>query len=201
MSTKERIKSICSQYENVTFLDKTSLLIDEENGQSLRILGCTLWTNIDEKHSEEISQNVNDYKNITIIDQEDGQQRPLKTTDVTKMHLEEVEWLTKEIIESKSRNETIIVLTHHAPLTKQTSDPRFKNCNLKTAFSSDLLYLIDRNRNINLWAFGHTHFNCKFMKKKTLIVSNQLGYRKDKVKSGFDTGFCLDVPYNHDSSK
>ena len=177
--------------------------VDQTAVRKIRILGCTLWSDIKEEHSSAITQSVNDYKFIAIrnenvaMEEEDvplESMHRITTRETTQFHKQDVTWLTGEIMEAKERGEVVVVLTHHAPLTRQTSNPMYKHSELNSAFSSDLTYLMDRNRNVAVWAFGHTHFNCSFTKKKTLVVSNQLGYHREKGNTKpFDPNFVIEI--------
>lgn len=42
--------------------------------------------------------------------------RPLGPDDTHAWHLEEVEWINKEIEIAKSSNEKVVIFTHHCPV-------------------------------------------------------------------------------------
>jgi predicted phosphodiesterase len=143
-----------------------------ELNDDILILGCTLWSRIPCWAENEISQKLNDYRKI--ITQEDGKVRSITVNDTNKLHEKSVRWLYKKI---ESADKWCIVLTHHAPLIKYTSDPQYDGKKLNHAFATDLSGLITLP--IKLWVFGHTHFSADFTHNDCRIVSNPLGYGDD----------------------
>lgn len=133
---------------------------------NVHIIATTLWSYVDAKHESVVVQSINDYKLIEGFD--------VKTSNA--MHLKARQFLTSSIQEFKNEdpNCKIIVVTHHAPLLKGTSSSRYENASTNVAFCSDCSDLM---LNVDVWIFGHTHYNMKqFKHNNTLITSNQRGY-------------------------
>jgi predicted phosphodiesterase len=158
---------------NVHVMDKGGLQI----GDTI-ILGTTLWSNIPQNVQEEVRARMNDYRLISDF-----------TVELqNKMHNDDVCWLREKLafIKSLNRGEKIVVVTHHAPLFKGTSHPKFDSSVSTYAFGTDLQDLIDM---CDVWVYGHTHYNAKTTHLK--LRTNQLGYGQQI--EGFDENaqFCL----------
>ena len=102
----------------------------------------------------------------------------------------DVDWLNEELENAQERNDTILVLTHHAPTGKGSVFPGDENSEGRThtELLSNLL-----NPAVRMWAFGHTHWNCEIDWNGALIVSNALGYPSDadgRIQSCQDYKAC-----------
>ncbi|KAL4903031.1 hypothetical protein BDW74DRAFT_180320 [Aspergillus multicolor] len=112
-----------------------------------------------------------------------------------RAHAADPTWLQKQIrlIKEEGGTRKIAVVTHHAPMTKRTSEPQHAGSAVSSAFATDLL-IKSRLRNgewggVKLWVFGHTHFSTDFEKGKIRVVSNQRGYGMPWMKEkDFDVG-------------
>ena len=71
----------------------------------------------------------------------------------------------------------MVVITHHAPLTKGTSHPRFNGAINNFAFASDQTTLV--NTVNGWWICGHTHYNNKIKMNNCTVLLNCRGYKKD----------------------
>ncbi|KAL0488538.1 hypothetical protein AKO1_015763 [Acrasis kona] len=174
------IKSICGKYSNVHFLQQSSFLYEDGSDKPIRVLGCTLWSNVPPNCEDKVLSYLNDYRVIKI--KEEGEEvRKLTVRDTNRMHQEDLNWLKNEIESAKQRGERVVVLTHHAPLDKGTSAPQYEvETNLaRTAFATDLQSMIC-SKNMELWAYGHTHYNNEIEMKGTFVVSNQAGYSNER---------------------
>jgi Icc-related predicted phosphoesterase len=95
------------------------------------------------------------------------------------MYYENVKFLEEELAICKKLNKKSIVLTHHAPLIKNTSHPQYEEILDRPeneAYGSDLSRLLMSDMYPFAWLFGHTHFNTCFHVNKTLVASNCRGY-------------------------
>ncbi|KAL0484621.1 Ser/Thr protein phosphatase [Acrasis kona] len=185
------IQDICSEFPNVHFLKSTSYLYQTQSSRPIRFLGCTLWSNVPEEHSLTVYQEFNDYYQIKV--DVNGKKRLLEVEDTNKWHREQVSWLKSEIAKAKENNERVVVLTHHAPLMKGTSRPQLeqKNRSINYAFATDLSDMMDGSR-IELWAYGHTHYNNVQNINGTICVSNQAGYVHEEEKEvGYNPDQCF----------
>jgi len=159
------LQNICDKYDNVFYLNQT--VIEVEN---IIVIGTTLWSDIQECQRKDIEVSFNDLYQIKdwSIDEQNFQ------------HFSEKTFIEQEINKAKRSSKKILVITHHAPSLTNTSDPKFNNSVISSAFASDLEYLF--NKNI-IWVYGHTHYSNDQIIKETRLISNQRGY------PGENTGF------------
>jgi len=162
------LREICLELE-VNFsteLKFTFPIYDKTCKTNVHIIATTLWSYVDTNHESAVVQSINDYKLIEGFD--------VKTSNA--MHFKARQFLSSSIQEFKDEdpNCKIIVVTHHAPLLKGTSSSRYENATTNVAFCSDCSDLM---LNVDVWIFGHTHYNMNpFKHNSTMITSNQRGY-------------------------
>lgn len=156
--TKKAIREIVNQYSNIHFLDKTR--IDYED---ISILGCTLWSDIQNEQKLHVKSSLADFYHIHNFTIENS----------NELHKQETLWLQSEI-DKISTHKKILVITHHAPLLTGSSSPQFNNSKISSAFATDLTHFIKKP--IVAWVFGHTHYSSRQVVNGVNVVSNQLGY-------------------------
>ena len=183
---EEKIKSICEEFKNVTFLQKSFIEIE-----NTVFIGCTLWSEI--KNFSIAERCMNDYSNIYIKNLNQNRDRtrtkfnehtfgckkirikkrrdilyPEHIFDTYKTHCS---WLFEQI--SNMSLKDVVVITHHAPSLNLLNE-----INMYSGFyASDLDQKIINNPNIKFWIFGHTHFNIEKTIGNTKCVSNCKGYK------------------------
>jgi len=189
-STKKKIQEICSKKDNITFLDKTSVLVD-----GVRVLGTTLWSNIPEKWKRDVYLGLNDYRCINVENQETKENDRLSVEQSVAWFQDELGWLKEQILLAREKQgkekEKVVIFTHHAPSMKRTSDPRYEGSPCNCAFATDLELLMGGP--VRLWCFGHTHFSSDQFINGTRVVSNQVGYIVNGEKTGFTPGKVVSV--------
>lgn len=88
----------------------------------------------------------------------------------------------------------ILVATHHAPVIKGAQKPDKADKPWASAFVTDL---VPRGgwADVDVWAFGHTHFSTEMVVKGTRIVANQRGYdfkgNPEPKDEKFDPGYVI----------
>ncbi|MCJ1336749.1 hypothetical protein MMC09_002027 [Bachmanniomyces sp. S44760] len=149
--------------------------------QNVTILGCTLQSYVPPEAEQIVRLKVNDFRRI----------KDWTVTNHVAEHAKDVKWLTDEITSIRKTEagsaRKIVVITHHAPSTKGTSNPSHENNPWSSAFGTDLL---ERKENsclddVQWWIFGHTHHSCESTRGAVKLISNQRGYvlpRKDEVR-------------------
>lgn len=165
------ISTICESLVNVIFLNKTSYVIENK----IKILGCTLWSNILPTEFFYVKKYMNDYKYIYL-----EKNNLLKPSDSNFLHKNSVEWLEQNLIEDSYIN---IVLTHHLP-TPKLIDPKYYKCNGNSAFYTDLESLIKKSK-INYWICGHTHVSVNKNLYCTNLLVNSYGYQDYDTDTGY----------------
>ncbi|KAK7544375.1 Metallo-dependent phosphatase-like protein [Phyllosticta citribraziliensis] len=152
-------------------------------GSSVTVLGCTLWSAIPDDARQAVAGAVSDFSKIQSwsIDQHNA------------AHGADVAWLKTQVESAASNDESLLVVTHHAPCIQLTSSPRHVGNPWTSAFATDLLGAAESGKAwdaIRVWVFGHTHYSTNFKVNGTRVVSNQRGYvlpglvKKDGEGSG-----------------
>ena len=153
-------------------LDKRRVDVSKE----LTVLGCTLFSCIREEQNNSVATFVSDFSEID----------DWNIDNHNLAHENNLNWLNSQgaKIGCTEPNRQIVILTHYSPtMIDAANDPRHSqdNSEVQSAFVTDLS---DQecwtSRQVKLWAFGHTHFNCDLVDKVTgkRIVANQKGYRR-----------------------
>ncbi|TDL22739.1 hypothetical protein BD410DRAFT_788042 [Rickenella mellea] len=156
---------------------------------NITILGCTLWSHIPPGAADTVRLLLNDFKRIT------GNWN-VETHNAA--HLSDAEWLDAQcaLIKNEEPGRRVVIFTHHAPMIEGTSKPAHSHSDLNTAFATDMTGRAcwDEGTPVKVWAFGHTHFNCDFVKNGVRVVSNQRGYEAvESPRTGFQEDFVLNV--------
>jgi len=133
---------------------------------SVDVIGCTLWSKIPPAEAAKFMF-FSDFCNII----------GLNVTGYNFWHDQDTKWIRREILTNPNRAK--LVITHHAPLMKGTSDPeyevpgRFQNF----AFCSDQSALLDLLPLGSAWIYGHTHHRTAFKYKDRIpVMTNAWGY-------------------------
>lgn len=164
---------------NVHILDNRAVMLD-----GVRILGCTLWTNMN--NGDPFTQHkaglyIRDYHAIGWQPNPGAAVEPLKTQHTRQLHAESVQWLENELTQNSPTAAKTVVITHHLP-SLQCVDPFYASSDLNGAFASDLDALWERHRP-HLLIHGHTHSSVyKHLNDDPnlpLIVANPRGYSRD----------------------
>ncbi|TEY84019.1 hypothetical protein BOTCAL_0023g00400 [Botryotinia calthae] len=150
---------------------------DIELGDShTTILGCTLWSKIDDGAREAVQTRIKDLEKID----------SWSIDDHIAAHMFDLTWLSNQVTNIQNQNKfraegeserKILVITHHAPTVVGTSSPKNANNPWGSAFATELLG--DSSMNwvgVKAWVFGHTHFTTDFEKNGIRVLSNQRGY-------------------------
>ena len=152
--------------------------------RDITLLGCTLHSHVPPDSEEIVRSKVNDFRRIVDWD----------VSDHTAEHSEDRKWLTDEIssirqLDGGSRSKRkIVVISHHAPLMKGTSNPAHENKPWSSAFATDLIGMEKQSclDDVQWWVFGHTHYTAEFVCGNIKLISNQRGYvlpKKDSNES------------------
>ncbi|KAK2855609.1 hypothetical protein FQN49_005019 [Arthroderma sp. PD_2] len=143
------------------------------------LLGCTLHSRIPPESEELVGQKIDDFRcilNWTVADH-------------NAEHTKDTKWLMDEIKLIKGKgpftNQRIMVISHHAPLTKWTCKPSEENSPLISASATDLLTGEERLcfcLGVQRWIFGHTQYTTE-LDFGTRLTSNQRGSVAQGVKA------------------
>lgn len=170
--TEMQLRSVCNRFENVCYLQ-----CDEDEYDGVRILGCTLWSDLEDR----LITKMNDFYCIF----KDGYVR-VRPSDIRTIHKTHVEWLDYQL--SKDDTTPTIVITHHAPDMRMNG--KFCGGPLQTAFATDLPHLL--RKPVVAWINGHTHQNLTIHVNGIPCVANCVGYEGEGVD--YNPQALVDVP-------
>ena len=156
----ENYRRICP--ENVHILDNQTHTLGD-----VLFVGSTLWSNISEEDDLEIQHRINDYR--MIYNEKGNRISPAEIRSEFKKNLHFLE----ETIASNP-DKKIVIITHHAPLNKNTSFADYEGEVTNTAFATHIDLTNDSN--VRYWIYGHTHHNAQIKKGNYTVLSNQMGY-------------------------
>ena len=189
--SKERVIAFEKSW-NETRLSNTTLgefvFLDQKRydiNPNVTILGCTLFSHITSEQKETVSFGLWDFYDIAEWTVEDH----------TKARHSDLTWLQSQLttLSKDDVKRHVFVMTHHSPtIAAEVCDPKHGNSNISSGFASDLVPGTRGLEGINVWAFGHTHFNCDFMMGSMRVCTNQRGYYF-KVAEGFDGGMVVSI--------
>lgn len=169
-SKNQQIREICEALPNVHFLDCSSYFLPEEN---LRILGCTLWSNIPESLSEKAITYMNDARQILQLNDV-----PFTPWAQSEEHTKQKQWLTQEIHRCTLTNERCLVVTHYLPSFELIHET-YKGSPLNACFASDCDDLFKPP--VVAWICGHTHTGMKTSIHGIPCLINPYGYPYETV--------------------
>eukprot|EP00475_Leptophrys_vorax_P015468 TRINITY_DN21804_c0_g1_i1.p1 TRINITY_DN21804_c0_g1~~TRINITY_DN21804_c0_g1_i1.p1 ORF type:complete len:577 (-),score=163.37 TRINITY_DN21804_c0_g1_i1:64-1794(-) len=185
------IKQICSKFHNVVFLDRKCAILD-----GVRLVGVTLWSDVDAEQENHVEAYVSDYKRIRVPNNDSlfSSARSLTVKDSRAWHKVDVQFIEWQCKQAEKCGQDVVLVSHHGPLLEGTSAPSNANSPISSAFSSDLSSLMQNTRCIKAWIFGHTHHCADFVTPNNgiRVVSNQHGYFYDRSE-GYKPDFVLTV--------
>jgi len=145
-------------------------------GENVSVVGCTLWSRIQEEAKEVVRLKVRDF----------GKIEGWSVEGHNKLFGVESEWLTSQIGgirgegkgDGNGKERRVLVITHHAPCVEGTARPEQVGNTWSSAFASDLLREDGGGMwdGVKVWVFGHTHFSTEFERAGVRVLSNQRGY-------------------------
>ena len=153
-------------FDNVFLLNNKTIILED-----VEIIFSTLWSNIPVQQEWTVQKSVSDFFYIK------NNGKTIMPKDFNKLHETDLNFIKTEI--SKPTSKRRIVVTHHVPTFKHYP-PQYKNSEINGAFATELYDLIE-NSKIDYWLYGHHHCNvADFKIGNTNMITNQLGYVKEK---------------------
>ena len=168
------------------FLDNDEVIID-----SVRFLGCTLWTNFELFRDLKLESMLdgesclNDFRLIR------NGEWYFSAQDSINLHHESVQWLTAKLKHTPYEGKTVVI-SHHAP-SYQSVVPRYANNLLSACFASRLDHLLGASE---LWLHGHMHDSLDYVQNGTRVVCNPRGYCRHEggcENDDFDPKLILEI--------
>ena len=172
-----QLDQLCQKY-GIKFLNNQCAIIPRHSGLPLAIIGSTLWSHIPPENEKVVMTHLNDFQEIENWNcQQHNAQFQVS-----------VKFLATTISQLRGLYD-IIVVTHHAPLTKGTSSPAFLGNPVNCGFSSDCSRMISDK--ITAWVYGHTHYCADFYYEGVRILANPRGYPKEETGWSPDKHFYM----------
>lgn len=172
----ERIRAAAEE-TGIHLLENDEVFIKVRD-ETVRILGCTLWTDFLlyslEKRADcmiDAGQALNDFRLIR-----NGHWN-FSPKDSIEIHLRSVKWLEAKL--NEPFDGPTVVVTHHAP-SWQSVAPRYQDDLLSACFASKLEHLMDGSI-LELWCHGHVHDSMDYMINGTRIIANPRGYNRSGI--------------------
>ncbi len=194
-SRLEACRSVCSQWENVHFLEKDSVHLPALN---LTVLGTTMWSPIPLSKEGVVTYTMNDYKFIAkghpVIDIE-----AISPKDVTVWHMEAKRWLESKIHETEENRQHTLVMTHHMPSVRFIH-PQYLDDEVNCAFAAPMDKLLESP--VRAWIYGHTHDQRVTRiehddppnpEKAVICAVNAYGYNASQQR-GYRRDAVIDIP-------
>eukprot|EP01006_Ploeotia_vitrea_P037522 TRINITY_DN66137_c6_g3_i2.p1 TRINITY_DN66137_c6_g3~~TRINITY_DN66137_c6_g3_i2.p1 ORF type:complete len:468 (+),score=154.10 TRINITY_DN66137_c6_g3_i2:7-1410(+) len=194
------LRGVADRFENVRFMEREHVVVADK----FRFVCATLWADIPESAVSMVERCMNDYAMIEadppsssdddeVEESKQNEEKPivrrrLRVADTRRFFYRDRAWIEEQIRVAKKLDQYVVVVTHHAPLSKGTSKKVHEGSILNSAFATDMHELFGGR--VLAWVFGHTHFNCDELVHGTRVVSNQMGYRM--VNEHKENGFVLD---------
>jgi len=174
---------------NVHLLNNGEVVID-----GVQFIGSTLWTDFDLCDNKATSalfavEKMHDYRVIRF--NQGGRFRKLTVGDTVRLHSEALLFLKQQLAISKTNNQEVVVISHHAPTAKSVM-PEYKADKLSPAYCSHLDVMLDEF-GPQLWIHGHTHYNVDYQVGQTRVLSNQRGYVPEERVKTFDENFIVEI--------
>jgi predicted phosphodiesterase len=205
-TSADKLRSFCSAWDNVHFLDKESVKIDD-----VTFIGGTLWTDMNREDSltmRHIAGMMNDFRivdnsnrvvnyKVPVYKKDDNGEYIYDTTNGGKSMIEDghefktrvAKFSPADAVEDHHAmmayvqtmiegrfDEKFVVVGHHAP-SKASTHPRYKDEEVMNGgYSTNLDDFIVDHPQIKLWTHGHTHEDFDYMVGSTRIVCNPRGY-------------------------
>jgi len=157
----EFLRNSFERYKNITYMNGDCVELEK-----IVLIGSILWSHVP-KECDKVSRNFGPHKNI------------LKFSVKERNSVFEAATAWIEGRAGSFPGKKIILITHYAPLCHESCHPKHDGDLKNHDYGTDLYKLIDVS-NIDLFIYGHTHYNYKgnvLRRREGLYVSNQRGTR------------------------
>ena len=133
-------------------------------GADISILGCTLWSRAQDDQASAVARTLTDFSAASGI-------QDWTLGDHLEAHQKDLRWLNETVddIERREPHRRIVILTHHSPtLDPRATAPQHAASPVDSGFATDLSgESCWRSPSVEMWAFGHTHYNCDYLDETT----------------------------------
>ena len=163
----------------------------------VRVLGCTLWTEVPAEARDVVASHLNDYRAIY---QDEAHCGRVTVEQLNSLHRSQRAWLEAELSAARAQAKRVLVLTHHLP-SFALIHPKYAGSRLmrqvNTAFATGLDALFAEP--VHSWVCGHTHTPTRTTINGVDVVVNPTGYPHERCKP--DLQLVLSVPRSRPDSQ
>ncbi|KAE8380661.1 acyl-CoA dehydrogenase/oxidase [Aspergillus bertholletiae] len=174
------------QLGEFVFMDQTRYDLSPH----ITLLGCILYSRVSKSQETRVSFGLNDFYHI----------QDWTIEAHCAAHEADRTWLNEQVshIVKSEPHRKIVILSHHSPtLAAAAINPVHANSPISSGFATDITgEPCWEEKQVSLWAFGHTHYNCDFIDEQTgkRLVANQRGYYFAQSKVFDPEKFNLPIP-------
>ena len=161
----QRMEALTRKFSNIILMDQVGINIP---GTPIRIIGCTLWTEIPQDFASQAAKYMNDFRLIYKTPTE-----RLSVEDVNTWHKSDRAWIESEIRATEQSGQELVVLTHHLP-TQRLVHEKYEGHPLNVCFATSLDSMI--RYPIRAWLCGHSHTANEARVNTVLCALNPVGY-------------------------
>ncbi len=170
----------------ITMLERESLVVTDDRGRHIRLLGTTRWCDFDLFGAAGRAKAMRAGTYFTNLMQARLGERPFDVEAVRAEALACRAWLESELMRRPVGWERTVVITHFAP-SLRSADPRYGARSGTASFCNADDDLIPR---ADLWIHGHLHCRQDYSVARaggsTRVVCNARGHERRGEAAGFD---------------
>jgi len=183
--TQAQLFEFYSHYNNVTFLNNSSIVIND-----VLFIGATLWTDFNNNcyfTKNHVRRSLNDYYII------DG----FTTGKAIDEHYIARQFITDSYKENKDHFEKMVGIFHHGISPQSIHSMYRSDTLLNGGFSSDMRHFFEDKEKFKLLIHGHTHHSFDYILDNKLqsqrVICNPRGYAKRDENFEFNKNLTIEV--------
>ena len=181
--TDSLMRAMCARHTNVHYLQMDAY---DFPGTDVRVVGCTLWTDVPQKNQDVVQAHLSDYRAV-FSDAEHN--TTVAVVDLNNIHREHVDFIRHEIVRAERDCKTLIVATHHLPSFGLIHARYRAYTAVNSAFATELTDLLVSP--VHTWIAGHTHTPITKVINDVRCVVNPFGYPSEPQRH--DRRLVVDV--------
>ena len=176
----ERSGAFCEKIRSNIFLINNQVI----KLNDIRLVFTTLWSHISPVNHWEVQQKISDFQVIKF------NKEKFNPGHFNQLHQESLQFLTTAFEENHDGK--TIVISHHVP-TYMNYPEKYKHSQVAEVFAVEMHDFIEK-ANPDYWIYGHHHMNIPAFKiAHTQLITNQLGYIKQKEHAGFSNEVYINL--------
>lgn len=198
-----RLIETCARL-GITWLEREVITYTGQNGNAVRFVGTTLWTDFDALGPHDVSSHAPSanalahqlkardkaFRAANYYLKKTGTTRhglPMLAEAVREQALVCQDWLTHAL--AQPFDGSTVVVTHFAP-SLLSADPRYGLVPGTAGFCNALDALLPQAQ---LWLHGHLHAPSHYIKNGCRVIANPLGYARKGEQSAFEAACYIEL--------